>query len=72
MPEGDAVSKLEWIGKAKASGAIPETKPGQRGPDGSPPPGGKSGKTMTLAAFNALSAQEQMDYMVKDHGVVVG
>lgn len=62
IPEGDAASKLEWIAKAKAAGALGEKKPAGKGPDGSPPPG-SSGKVLTLEAFNKLSAKDRAAFM---------
>ncbi len=63
IPEGDAVSKLEWITKAKAAGAFGDKKAaGGKGPDGSPPPG-KGGTVMTLDAFNKMTAKDRAAFM---------
>lgn len=60
IPDGDAVAKLEWISKAKASGAlsVPGAKP--KAP-GAPPPAPAGSGTMSRAEFAALPPEKQME-----------
>lgn len=64
IPEGDAASKLEWIARAKASGAFGQTPAVPKGktPDGTPPPG-SSGKVMTHEEFVKLPAKDRSAFM---------
>lgn len=64
IPEGDIVSRLEWITKAKAAGAIAQGVKG-RGPDGTPPPNGASVLQMTRDAFDAMTPTEKRDFILK-------
>lgn len=62
IPEGDPVSKLDWIAKAREAGAFTPAKPAAKGGDGSPPPGnGMTPKTMTQ--FMAMGAKDRAAYM---------
>lgn len=63
IPDGDAVAKLEWISKAKASGALVATGTKPKAP-GAPPPG-LQGEAKTADDFNRMSAKDRADFMVK-------
>jgi len=71
IPDGDAVSKLEWITKAKVAGAFGAAAAGSKGkgPDGTPPPGAK-GATMPEAEFKMLSPKDRAAFMAKGGTIV--
>lgn len=63
VPEGDVTEKLDWINKAKASGAL---KPAERKPgDGSPPPANKDVGTMSEAEWLKLKPAERAEFLNK-------
>lgn len=67
IPEGDVVAQLDWIARAKASGAI---KPRQAG-DGTPPPPASGGeKVANRKAFDIMPPSERSKFL-KDGGKVV-
>lgn len=61
MPEGDPIAKLDWITKAKASGAF--KAPVKKAGDGSLPPGSASADTMTRLAWDQLSPTEKTTFL---------
>lgn len=64
VPEGDPVSKLDWISKAKAAGALRPSQGSAKKPgDMTPPPGGSSTRTITREAFDQLPADERMAFI---------
>jgi replicative superfamily II helicase len=64
VPEGDPVSKLEWISKAKASGALkPSQGPAKKPGDLTPPPGGSGPTTITREAFRQLAPEERSAFV---------
>jgi hypothetical protein len=63
LPEGDPVTQLDWIAKAREAGAIQQGNPRPAGKgDGSPPPA-TSGKVMTLDEFNRKPTKERTAFL---------